>query len=130
MIDNNYDTEQKTRTWVGYRNRNRNRNCNRNRNRNRNRNCNRNRNRNRNPNWLNVSQVNKNYLSAMHVDKNNFGPSYIVGVGDYTAGALWIQSEGCLTRIVQSIMVTVRIFGHLFCNQWFVLLPLDTVQTT
>ena len=27
-------------------------------------------------------QVNKNYQSAMHCDKNNLGPSYIVGVGE------------------------------------------------
>jgi len=39
-------------------------------------------------------QVNKNYLSALHVDKNNLGPSYIVGVGDYTDGELWVQTEG------------------------------------
>jgi hypothetical protein len=39
-------------------------------------------------------QVNKNYLSAMHVDKNNLGPSYIVGVGDYTDGGLWVQTLG------------------------------------
>ena len=39
-------------------------------------------------------QVNKNYLSALHVDKNNLGPSYIVGIGDYTEGGLWVQSHG------------------------------------
>jgi hypothetical protein len=38
-------------------------------------------------------QVNKNYVSAMHVDKGNMGPSYIVGVGDYTAGKLWIHRQ-------------------------------------
>lgn len=41
-------------------------------------------------------QVNKNYLSAMHVDKNNLGPSYIVGVGDYTQGGLWVQTLGAV----------------------------------
>ena len=30
----------------------------------------------------------------MHVDKNNLGPSYIVGVGDYTEGGLWYQPRG------------------------------------
>jgi hypothetical protein len=67
-------------------------------------------------------KVNKNYLSALHVDKNNLGPSYIVGhfrhfnadfphftaistpiqrqfnanlgVGDYTDGGLWVQDMG------------------------------------
>ena len=39
-------------------------------------------------------QVNKNYLSALHVDKNNLGPSYIVGVGDYEDGGLWVQTMG------------------------------------
>lgn len=41
-------------------------------------------------------QVNKNYLSALHVDKHNLGPSYIVGVGDYTDGELWVQTEGTM----------------------------------
>ena len=31
-------------------------------------------------------QVNKNYASALHVDKNNCGPSLIVGLGDYSGG--------------------------------------------
>ena len=32
-------------------------------------------------------QLNKNYATKkMHVDGNNEGPSYIVGVGDYTGG--------------------------------------------
>jgi hypothetical protein len=39
-------------------------------------------------------QVNKNYLSALHVDKNNLGPSYIVGIGDYEEGGLWVQTHG------------------------------------
>ena len=48
-----------------------------------------------NPGFVFTSiQVNKNYLSAMHVDKNNLGPSYIVGVGDYTEGGLWYQPRG------------------------------------
>ena len=34
-------------------------------------------------------QVNKNYLSALHVDGNNLGPSKIVGVGRYKDGGLW-----------------------------------------
>jgi hypothetical protein len=38
-------------------------------------------------------QVNKNYMSAMHTDKNNLGNSYIVGVGDYTDGALWVHGQ-------------------------------------
>ena len=32
--------------------------------------------------------MNKDYLSALHVDKNNMGPSYIVGLGDYVGGTL------------------------------------------
>ena len=31
-------------------------------------------------------QLNKNYLSAMHVDKGNAGPSYIVGLGNFEGG--------------------------------------------
>ena len=39
-------------------------------------------------------QVNKNYQSALHVDASNLGPSYIVGVGNYTAGGLWVRTHG------------------------------------
>jgi len=38
--------------------------------------------------------VNKNYLSALHIDKNNLGPSYIIGVGEYEDGELWVQDLG------------------------------------
>jgi hypothetical protein len=38
-------------------------------------------------------QVNKNYASALHCDRNNFGPSYIVGLGDYEGGELWTQDK-------------------------------------
>jgi hypothetical protein len=37
--------------------------------------------------------VNKNYMSAMHVDKGNVGPSYIVGVGDFEGGKLWVHRQ-------------------------------------
>jgi hypothetical protein len=39
----------------------------------------------------NCIQVNKNQLCAPHVDRNNEGPSYIVGLGDYTGGELGVQ---------------------------------------
>ena len=52
-------------------------------------------------------QINCNYEAALHVDKFNLGPSYIVGVGDYGppedaklpaefAGRLWVQGRGAL----------------------------------
>ena len=28
------------------------------------------------------------------MDKNNLGPSYIVGVGDYTGGEVWVHGMG------------------------------------
>ena len=40
-------------------------------------------------------QVNKNYSAALHVDKFNLGPSYIVGLGDFTGGALWALGGLC-----------------------------------
>ena len=40
--------------------------------------------------------VNKNVESANHVDPSNLGPSYIVGLGDYTGGRLWVHTEGAL----------------------------------
>lgn len=38
-------------------------------------------------------QVNKNVLSLPHVDKNNVGPSYIIGLGNYTGGELVIEGK-------------------------------------
>ena len=34
-------------------------------------------------------QVNKNYASRPHVDRNNLGESLIIGLGNYTGGDLW-----------------------------------------
>ena len=38
-------------------------------------------------------QVNKNIVSPPHVDKNNVGPSYIIGLGDYDGGKLVIDGK-------------------------------------
>ena len=38
-------------------------------------------------------QVNKNVLCKPHIDDNNAGLSYIIGLGDYTDGELVIESE-------------------------------------
>jgi hypothetical protein len=38
-------------------------------------------------------QVNKNFASEPHFDKNNVGPSYILGLGDYTGGQLMIEGK-------------------------------------
>ena len=35
-------------------------------------------------------QLNKDYASTIHVDKNNVGESLILGLGDYTGGELWV----------------------------------------
>jgi hypothetical protein len=37
-------------------------------------------------------QLNKNYITKPHIDKNNRGNSYIVGLGDYTDGNLILNS--------------------------------------
>ena len=39
-------------------------------------------------------QVNKNYQSGLHVDRNNLGKSMIVGLGDYKDGGLWVHMKG------------------------------------
>ena len=39
-------------------------------------------------------QVNRDLESALHVDANNMGPSYIVGLGNYKGGDLWVHREG------------------------------------
>jgi len=41
-------------------------------------------------------QITKNYLAALHVEKDNLGPSYMIGIGDYTGGAVWVQDQGAL----------------------------------
>jgi hypothetical protein len=38
-------------------------------------------------------QINKNILSPPHIDKNNVGPSYIIGLGDYSGGELCIEGK-------------------------------------
>lgn len=38
-------------------------------------------------------QLNKNIISPPHIDKNNVGPSYILGLGDYDGGKLVIEGE-------------------------------------
>jgi len=35
-------------------------------------------------------QLNKGYAARLHVDGNNHGPSYIIAMGDFTGGQLWI----------------------------------------
>jgi len=46
-------------------------------------------------------QVNKNVRCNLHVDGNNLGASYIIGVGDYgpvyiDGGSVWVQDRGAL----------------------------------
>jgi len=38
-------------------------------------------------------QLNYKYASRPHVDKNNLGTSFIVGLGDYTGGEMWVHDE-------------------------------------
>ena len=51
-------------------------------------------------------QFNRGYSAKLHVDGNNEGPSYIIGLGDYTGGELWIMDEnGDHEAIVQNKML-------------------------
>lgn len=43
--------------------------------------------------WF-TAEVNKNYMSALHVDSNNLGPSMIVGLGNYQEGGLFTLKDG------------------------------------
>mmetsp|Transcript_43424 Transcript_43424/g.128464 ORF Transcript_43424/g.128464 Transcript_43424/m.128464 type:complete len:419 (+) Transcript_43424:39-1295(+) len=38
-------------------------------------------------------QVNKDYASRPHVDKNNLGSSLIIGLGSYEGGETWVQDD-------------------------------------
>lgn len=57
-------------------------------------------------------QLNKDYATKMHVDGNNHGPSYIIGLGDYTGGEVWILDEENGTVEVE-IPCTLRGWPHL-----------------
>jgi hypothetical protein len=39
-------------------------------------------------------QINKNNQTALHVDRNNLGPSAMIGLGDYQGGQVWIADKG------------------------------------
>lgn len=48
----------------------------------------------KNPNFKYTTiQVNKNVQCEPHIDKNNVGPSYIIGLGDYEDGELVIEGK-------------------------------------
>ena len=38
-------------------------------------------------------QVNKNFSSKPHVDKNNVGLSYVIAMGDYTGGEIYVEGK-------------------------------------
>lgn len=38
-------------------------------------------------------QVNINYASRPHVDRNNLGKSQIIGLGDYSGGSIWVHDD-------------------------------------
>jgi hypothetical protein len=38
-------------------------------------------------------QLNLNYAAALQIDSNNRGHSFIIGLGDYTGGKLFVQDE-------------------------------------
>eukprot|EP00928_Gymnodinium_smaydae_P086356 TRINITY_DN7040_c1_g1_i2.p1 TRINITY_DN7040_c1_g1~~TRINITY_DN7040_c1_g1_i2.p1 ORF type:complete len:282 (+),score=9.93 TRINITY_DN7040_c1_g1_i2:104-949(+) len=38
-------------------------------------------------------QLNYGYASKPHVDKNNLGTSFIIGLGEYSGGELWVHDE-------------------------------------
>lgn len=38
-------------------------------------------------------QINKNIRSPPHIDKNNVGPSYIIALGEYSGGELYIEGK-------------------------------------
>jgi hypothetical protein len=53
-------------------------------------------------------QVNKNYASALHVDRNNKGPSLIIGLGNYQGGQLWTYDQGPLD-VKNKVRFTMRL---------------------
>lgn len=56
-------------------------------------------------------QLNKDYATKMHVDGNNHGPSFIIGLGDYTGGEVWILDENGTVEV--EIPCTLRGWPHL-----------------
>eukprot|EP01051_Picozoa_sp_SAG22_P012143 SAG22_NODE_1237_length_5050_cov_1.625404_4_plen_236_part_00 len=45
--------------------------------------------------WTSVS-VNRDYHTVLHVDRCNYGPCWIIGLGDYTGGRLWTEELGAV----------------------------------
>ena len=43
--------------------------------------------------WTSIS-VNRNYRTALHIDRASLGPSWIIGFGAYTGGELWTEKTG------------------------------------
>lgn len=56
-------------------------------------------------------QLNHNYKSEMHIDKNNVGESVIVSFGDYDGGELVIEGKICDTRL-QPILFDGSLYRH------------------
>ncbi|CAE7031882.1 lkhA [Symbiodinium sp. CCMP2592] len=56
-------------------------------------------------------QLNKNYATKMHVDANNHGPSFIIGLGDYTGGEVWIYDEN--GTVEMELPCALRGWSHL-----------------
>ncbi|CAE7938265.1 lkhA [Symbiodinium necroappetens] len=56
-------------------------------------------------------QLNKNYATKMHVDANNHGPSFIIGLGDYKGGEVWIYDEN--GTVEMELPCTLRGWSHL-----------------
>ncbi|CAJ1421142.1 unnamed protein product [Effrenium voratum] len=75
-------------------------------------------------------QCNSMYSARLHVDKNNHGPSQIIGLGPYTGGELWVYQEegGNIPMVVTEplrgyphLTVGKVIYGrlHSIRNAWF-----------
>ena len=62
--------------------------------------------------WTQV-QLNKNFQSPPHFDAANIGESYILGLGDYTKGRLFMEVESSFTD--EPMIRKENIKNRLFC---------------
>eukprot|EP00439_Symbiodinium_sp_Y106_P086235 s163_g32.t1 len=57
-------------------------------------------------------QLNKNYNARLHVDKNNSGPSWIVALGEFSGGELWVYDPDVPEKECVRLRLTAPLRGY------------------
>ena len=64
-------------------------------------------------------QLSYNYASRLHVDRNNVGSSYVIGLGNYVGGNIWVHDKEGDTRMTidNGTHTSPRITGMVLSTQ-------------